>query len=322
MKRQVTAGYVFAPSTATLDLGGIVGLTAPNLLAVLNVTAGELVYAVGTPGFGASAITGKVLTLEASLVGMAPGDSLAVIFDDGAVAAQDATVASVTASLGTDGATPPALPGGATGVRGWLRSIAAALAGTLTVQQTLGGAALSPTNRLPVEIDAGSVTLQIAAAALPLPAGAAQDGTDATGVAPPPGGAGLRGWLSGIYGALSGTLTTKLAAGTAVIGGVTQSGAWAVNASLQPGSAIIGRAGLDQTTPGTTNGVVVNGSALPNGAATETTLQGVVSAIQALTAAINAQSSGSGGSTSPSPSGGTADFTQPANSGLVAAIAA
>lgn len=39
--------------------------------------------------------------------------------------------------------------------------------------------------------------------------------------------------------------------------------------SLPAGSAIVGRVGLDQTTPGATNGVVVNASALPAGAALE-----------------------------------------------------
>jgi hypothetical protein len=46
----------------------------------------------------------------------------------------------------------------------------------------------------------------ISASALPLPAGAAQDGTDATGVTPPVGGSGIRGWLSGIFNLLSGSL--------------------------------------------------------------------------------------------------------------------
>lgn len=41
-----------------------------------------------------------------------------------------------------------------------------------------------------------------------------------------------------------------------------------VNATLQAGSALAGKFGIDQTTPGTTNGVVVNSSALPAGAAT------------------------------------------------------
>jgi hypothetical protein len=46
----------------------------------------------------------------------------------------------------------------------------------------------------------------IVASALPLPAGAAADGSDGSGIAPPAGGAGIRGWLSGIYSKLSAPL--------------------------------------------------------------------------------------------------------------------
>ena len=52
-------------------------------------------------------------------------------------------------------------------------------------------------------------TLAISASALPLPTGAAQDGTDASSVTAPTGGAGIRGWLSGIYSKLSGTLAVS-----------------------------------------------------------------------------------------------------------------
>jgi hypothetical protein len=41
-----------------------------------------------------------------------------------------------------------------------------------------------------------------------------------------------------------------------------------VSTVLEAGAALIGKFGIDQTTPGTTNGVVVNSSALPTGAAT------------------------------------------------------
>jgi hypothetical protein len=44
-----------------------------------------------------------------------------------------------------------------------------------------------------------------------VPAGAALDGTDATGIAAPPGGVGIRGWLSGIYKAVAGILQVQLA---------------------------------------------------------------------------------------------------------------
>lgn len=58
----------------------------------------------------------------------------------------------------------------------------------------------------------------ISAAALPLPTGAAQDGTDNTGVAQPSGGTGIRGWLSAIYKALTGTLTAAISGAVAVTG--------------------------------------------------------------------------------------------------------
>jgi hypothetical protein len=44
------------------------------------------------------------------------------------------------------------------------------------------------------------------------------------------------------------------------------------------GSAVIGKVGIDQTTPGTTNGVQVNSSVLPTGAATQTTLAAILAA--------------------------------------------
>ena len=54
--------------------------------------------------------------------------------------------------------------------------------------------------------------------------------------------------------------TISLAAGANVIGGVTQSGTWNVGSittlpALVAGAAIIGKVGIDQTTPGTTNAV-------------------------------------------------------------------
>src|SRR5580658_949031 len=75
----------------------------------------------------------------------------------------------------------------------------------------------------------------------------ALDGTDAVGIAAPAGAAGIRGWLSGIYQLLTGTLTATLAAGTDVIGAVTQSGAWVLSA----GSAVIG--GVQLVDSGGTN---------------------------------------------------------------------
>jgi len=70
---------------------------------------------------------------------------------------------------------------------------------------------------------------------------ATAQGAQGTGYNPPSGGSGVLGFLSGIYHAVTNTL----------------------NVQLQAGSAIAGKFGIDQTTPGTTNGVVVNSTVNP-----------------------------------------------------------
>lgn len=47
------------------------------------------------------------------------------------------------------------------------------------------------------------------AAPTPTPTPTSSDGTDATGVVAPSGGSGVRGWLSGIFNAVSGVLKTS-----------------------------------------------------------------------------------------------------------------
>lgn len=74
-----------------------------------------------------------------------------------------------------------------------------------------------------------------------------------------------------LAGNLRASILTAIPAGTAIIGKVgidqttpgTTNGVQ-VNAALPAGTAIIGKIGIDQTTPGTTNGVQVN-AALPAG---------------------------------------------------------
>lgn len=84
----------------------------------------------------------------------------------------------------------------------------------------------------PVAVDGSAVTQPISAASLPLPTGASTSANQSTG------------------NSSLATIATNTGAATPA------------------GSNIIGKVGIDQTTPGTTNGVVVNSSALPTGAAT------------------------------------------------------
>lgn len=164
------------------------------------------------------------------------------------------------AADGADGTgiTPPA---GAVGIRGWLSGIYKAITGTLSISASAlplpTGAAADATltsgaqkaqitalPSLPAGANAiGSVSVSnlpttqaVSAAALPLPNGAAADGTDATGVTAPPGGVGIRGWLSGIYGKLAGTLT--------VGGTVSVSGTLPVSGTFYPATQPVSAASL------------------------------------------------------------------------------
>lgn len=105
---------------------------------------------------------------------------------------------------------------------------------------------------------------------------------DTTGSACSSGGGGGGGGVAGFTAVSGGSLpvvagTNKPAAidlfsHLGVVNYDTSGNALDPNAALPAGSNIIGNVRIDQTTPGTTNGVVINSSALPSGAATETSL--------------------------------------------------
>jgi hypothetical protein len=162
------------------------------------------------------------------------------------------------------------MPAGGAGLTGWLSAIWSKLSGTLAVSGTFWQA-----------------TQPVSAASLPLPTGAALE----------TGGnlAAINTKLSATLSVSWSGQTVTLGAGSAAIGSITntsfaatqataanlnatvvgtgtfavqaaQSGAWNIGSittlpALVAGSAIIGKVGIDQTTPGTTNGVVINSSA-------------------------------------------------------------
>ena len=72
-----------SPGAGTVDLSSIAGITQGKVLAISNVTASALIYAVATPGYGASAYSAGVMTLQFSVAAMSAGDVLQVIYDDG-----------------------------------------------------------------------------------------------------------------------------------------------------------------------------------------------------------------------------------------------
>jgi hypothetical protein len=95
---------------------------------------------------------------------------------------------------------------------------------------------VKPASTAPVATDPAAVTT--------LSPNTAEVGTPATGVSQQTGGVGLSGWLSSIKAALFDAWDST--------------NHW-FRVQLAAGSAIVGKVGIDQTTPGMTNGVIVNG---------------------------------------------------------------
>lgn len=143
-------------------------------------------------------------------------------------AATETSLAGVRTDLGTDGATPPSIPG--TGVRGWLRSIYDTLKATLTVQGTvtanLGtiGAAATAANQTNVQSAAGSanatvVNVQGNAGGVPLPVSGtvALSGTSAVSgtVTANQGAAGASAWPVSVGNTVTvqGTVTANAGTG-------------------------------------------------------------------------------------------------------------
>ena len=139
---------------------------------------------------------------------------------------------SVTANLGTIAGVATAAKQPALGTAG------TASADVITVQGIASMTAL--------KTDSSATTQPVSAASLPLPTGAAQDGTDASGVTPPTGATGIRGWLSAIFNIASSpipaavtTAAPSYADGTTQPVSLTTAGALRTDASAttQPISA-------------------------------------------------------------------------------------
>ena len=83
--------YTFTPGSSTLDLSNAANaFNIKGLVAVIDVTAATVIYAVGTSGLGYSAISGgNVLTLQASMTGLSGTDTLQFFYDDGSAEGTD-----------------------------------------------------------------------------------------------------------------------------------------------------------------------------------------------------------------------------------------
>jgi len=195
-----------------------------------------------------------------------PGTTNGVVVNNSALpagAATDTSVQAITTSLGTKA-----------------DSAASTDTGTFSL--------IALTKRLLTKIP----VLGAAATASSMPTTVATDdaqwGTDGTGITQPAGGSGARGWWSGIYSQALAIVASlggdgageSPANGTGVRGWLRSIyDRLTAGIGLNAGTNIIGKVGIDQTTPGTTNGVVVNNSALPAGAATDTSVQAITTSL-------------------------------------------
>jgi hypothetical protein len=82
MKRLLTSSYAFDASTKQVTFTGIDNFDIKKLYAVLNITRNQIIYAIGDPEFGLSAISGNTITLVFDTTSQADTDTLGVIYDD------------------------------------------------------------------------------------------------------------------------------------------------------------------------------------------------------------------------------------------------
>jgi len=189
----------------------------------LNTGAGVIGEATYKDAAGNS-VFGHVLLTGTTPAPVAPGNALLV--SDAAAEANLATVAAQTAGLATSA--------NQTSLVTQTTAAATALGTPADVAWTGTGnaGAVALLKGLYAKI---STTLIISGsvAVSALPGSPAQDGTDATGVTLPAGATGIRGWLSGIYNRLAGTLTVTV---SALPGSIAQDGTDATGVTAPAGA--------------------------------------------------------------------------------------
>jgi len=245
------------------DFGGS-SLRLDSILIVANVTSNIFIFNPVVTGLGGT-VASNVLTFEYDSSTMQNTDKLLIYYDDAAStlvsvtnndqlptnAATEAKQDAIITDLGTVTETAPGTDTASAGLNGRLQRVAQRLTSLIAlVPASLGQKAMAASLAVTVASDQSAVP--ISAASLPLPSGATTAAKQDL----------LLAELQ-----LKADLTE------------TQPVSLATLPALAAGTALVGNVGIDQTTPGTTNGVVVNASALPTGASTETTSAAILAKI-------------------------------------------
>lgn len=82
MKVSVTYGYTFNAAAKTIDFSAIPNFDIKRLLAVINITRNQTIYAVGSSTLGFAGLAGTVLTLVFDTTAYNNADLLEIIYDD------------------------------------------------------------------------------------------------------------------------------------------------------------------------------------------------------------------------------------------------
>jgi hypothetical protein len=83
MKQIIDFSPVFVPAARTLNFSTMEGFSLPKLMAVINMTRGQVIYATGKSGLGFTSFTNNILTLEFDTSTQSSGDVLQVLYDIG-----------------------------------------------------------------------------------------------------------------------------------------------------------------------------------------------------------------------------------------------
>jgi len=142
------------------------------------------------------------------------------------------STSSVDAADGVSG-TGITAPAGGVGLVGWLSGIYARLGGVISV--SVSGGALETGGNLAITATETTATVTSL-------------GSDATGVTQPTGGTGVRGWLSGIYAKLNGTLSVSVTTLPLPTGAATNTSLQQILSAIQASVNIAGTVWYDPTT--------------------------------------------------------------------------
>ena len=224
--------YQFNAAGKTLTFLAPIPTFQGQILGVFNITRQTWIYLPQKVGANGVSYTGTwsspTLALAFDTTAHSNTDSLQVFYDDGLTAqavAPDvevgggaitaktqrftlATDDSIATALGSDGTSPPTLPGSSTGIRGWLRYLASLLPAnpaTANNQQAANELLTESNSYLPFVVDyTGSTQARL--------------GTTGTGAPTLPSGAsGLAGLVQVFYQALLDRLPSALSGGRLLV---------------------------------------------------------------------------------------------------------